>query len=87
MFHVFCVCVCTLTSMTHSSWIFCISFASWAARSGCSRERRKHALVLSNVVYVILAGMLNEQDTLVYLLAPGRLEALEFLYVASIEGI
>lgn len=73
--------------MTHSSWIFCISFASWAARSGCSRERRKHALVLSNVVYVILAGMLNEQDTLVYLLAPGRLEALEFLYVASIEGI
>lgn len=83
-----------LTSMTHSNWIFCISLASCVARSGCRRKwqcntsdknvatsvwpRCHSEIVPSQIVEVVLVH---------HLLAPRRLEALELLHVASIEGV
>lgn len=83
-----------LTSMTHSNWIFCISLASCVARSGCRRKSQRN--ISDNEVAASEwphchsekgPGQTVELVSVCHLLAPRRLEALELLHVAPIEGI
>lgn len=74
--------------MTQSSWIFCISLASFVARSGYQRQTFMHQNNNTEIRVISFSPPFCwDRRGQTHLLAPWRLVALELLHVSSIEGV